>query len=326
MRESRLNIGIIGVGHIAQIGYIPSIKKLKDRVNLYALCDLDEAKLYKAREIHGANIIYTDFEDLLSDPDVDCVIISTPNHLHYPMSFASISFGKHTLCELPPALNLEEARELKFKIEDSKNIYMPAMNYSMRPDIVKIKELIIEKKLIGDVFHAKFIRKKKRYSFSEPSWMRDPNSAGSIFHSSLVHSFEVFLFLFQRIPESFIKIFNKDKDTGIESEGTLYIKLDEKISILFEVLWEPYIESDKFQIEIYGEKGNAYLSPFKIVQKHFGSVIDVTPRLTEFESFYRLSFEFLLEHFINCIEKKEKPKFSIDEGIKILEIIEKIRD
>ncbi|MEO0294730.1 MAG: Gfo/Idh/MocA family oxidoreductase, partial [candidate division WOR-3 bacterium] len=127
--NKRINIGIIGVGHISQIGYIPSIKRLRDKIKLYALCDLDEAKLYKAKEIHGAEAIYTDFEDLLSDKNVDAVIITTPNHLHYPIALAALTYGKHILCELPVSIRLEEAYELKKKIADTQRIYMPAMNY-----------------------------------------------------------------------------------------------------------------------------------------------------------------------------------------------------
>ncbi len=325
MSESKLNFGIIGVGHIAQIGYIPALKKLKDRVNLYALCDLNEAKLYKAKELYKANIIYTDFEDLLSDENVDAVIITTPNHLHYPISFASLTFGKNTLCELPVALKIEEARELKEKVLNSKKIYMPVMNYSIRPDILKIKEIVFDKKILGEVTHVKFIRRKKRYGFSEPEWMKNPNYAGSIFHSTLVHIFEVYYFYFKTEPESILKVFSKLKETGMEWEGTIYFKTRDNTGVLIEILWDPFIERDKFQIEIYCEKGNTYLSPFKVVQRHFGQLIDITPRLTEERSFYLISFDLLLEHFINCIEGREKPKFTIDEGIKILEIIEKIR-
>jgi len=322
--NSKLNFGIIGIGHIAQIGYIPALKRLKDKVNLYALCDLDEAKLYKAKELHNADVIYTDFEDLLSDKNVDAVIITTPNHLHYPISLASLTFGKHALCELPVTLRVEEAVELKEKISDSNRIYMPAMNYSMRPDILKIKETVFDKKTLGDVIHAKFIRRKKRYGFSEPEWMKDPNYAGSIFHSTLVHIFEVYYTYFKTEPVSILKVFNRLKETGIEWEGTIYFRVNDKTGILIEALWDPFIESDRFQVEIYCEKGNAYLSPFRIVQKHFGQLIDITPRITEERSFYRISFDLLLEHFINCIENKEKPKFTIDDGIKILEIIDKI--
>ncbi|MEN3046585.1 MAG: Gfo/Idh/MocA family oxidoreductase [Candidatus Hydrothermales bacterium] len=325
MEESkRLNFGIIGVGHIAQIGYIPSIKRLKDKINLYALCDLDEAKLYKAKEIHKAEVIYTDFEDLLSDKNVDAVIITTPNHLHYPMSLASITYGKHTLCELPVSLKLEEALELKRKISDTNRIYMPAMNYSFRPDIIKIKEIVFEKKVLGEIIHTKFI-KRRRIEFSGPNWLQDPNCAGSIYHSVLIHIFEIYYFYFKTEPFNFLKFFRKNESTGIEWEGTLYLELKNNSSVSIEVLWDPFIDKDKFQIEVYCEKGNAYLTPFKIIQKHFGHLIDITPRITEEKSFYRLSFDLLLENFVNSINKIESPRFKIDDAIKILEIIEKIR-
>ncbi|MEO0270728.1 MAG: Gfo/Idh/MocA family oxidoreductase [candidate division WOR-3 bacterium] len=322
--NKRINIGIIGVGHISQIGYIPSIKRLRDKINLYALCDLDEAKLYKAKEIHGAEAIYTDFEDLLSDKNVDAVIITTPNHLHYPIALAALTYGKHILCELPVSIRLEEAYELKKKIADTQRIYMPAMNYSLRPDILKIKEIVFDKKVLGNIIHVKFIRRRKRFEFSGPLWMQDPNSAGSVFHSTLIHIFEIYYTYFKTEPLKFLKAFKKNEN-GIEWEGTLYLELKDNTGVLIEILWDPFIESDKFQIEIYCEKGNAYLSPFKIVQKHFGQLIDITPRITEEKSFYRLSFDLLLEHFVNSITGAEIPKFKIDEGIKILEIIEKIR-
>ena len=61
---------------------------------------------------NGIPRAFSDLSELLSDPEIDVVYISTTNELHRDQAIAAASAGKHILCEKPLALSLEDARKM----------------------------------------------------------------------------------------------------------------------------------------------------------------------------------------------------------------------
>lgn len=317
-----INIGIIGIGHIAQIGYISVLKREKD-ANLYALCDIDEPKLYKLKEIHNVEKIYTDFEKLLADRDLDGVIIATPNYLHTPLAIAALEFKKHVLVEKPVCINLLEAEFLLEKEKENPDIILlPVMNQALRPDVQKMKEMI-ERKSIGEIYHIECGYRKKRFEFEESEWKESREAGGGALNLHGIHLIEILYFLFGRIPENIIS--NLHYEEEVEKEVFSFFRID-GISVNFEIKWDPELTRDYMYFNIYGEKGIIYLNPFKVVEKKYGKLLDIKPEIDEEESFFKISFARQVKNFINCIKKKEKPLFKISSAIEIVKIIEKIRE
>jgi len=116
----------------------------------------------------------------LSDKNLDAVIITTPNHLHTPLAIAAMEFKKHILLEKPVSLNLFEAEFLLEKKKEFKNlVLMPVANQALRPDVQKIKEMI-EKNLIGKIYHIECGYRKKRFEFEEVEWKEKEESGGGV--------------------------------------------------------------------------------------------------------------------------------------------------
>jgi len=110
MGEHKLRIGIVGASSMASLheaGYI----EIDDLCELVAFCDQNEevarehARRYQAR-------VYTSYQDLLTDQDIDLVDITGPYHLHYPIALAALEAGKHVLVEKPIAMTSIQALEL----------------------------------------------------------------------------------------------------------------------------------------------------------------------------------------------------------------------
>jgi predicted dehydrogenase len=85
---------------------------LPARPRLYMLADVNQEAAQKAAKAFGFEKSAGDWQDLVNDPDVDLVDITTPNNLHHGMALASINAGKHVYCEKPLALTLGEAEEM----------------------------------------------------------------------------------------------------------------------------------------------------------------------------------------------------------------------
>ena len=90
-----VRIGVVGAGAIAQVAHLPSLARLRG-AQLAVLCDNDRPKARALAERFGIPDVVTDIEDLLALPDIDAVIVCTPNHLHEPHVLAALHAGVDT--------------------------------------------------------------------------------------------------------------------------------------------------------------------------------------------------------------------------------------
>jgi predicted dehydrogenase len=106
----------IGVGHIGlggRGGGIMSAFAIPGQSQCIAVCDVwrDRGEAVRARL--GVQVTaYTDFRELLARPDIDAVVIATPDHWHVLQSIAAMQAGKDVYCEKPLSLTVREGRAL----------------------------------------------------------------------------------------------------------------------------------------------------------------------------------------------------------------------
>ncbi len=109
--SGRLNIASIGVGGMggSDIGSLAG-----GPINMIGLCDVHEGNLAAAAARFPAAKTFTDFRKLLDalDKKIDAVSVSTPDHMHVPISMSAIRRGKHVYCQKPLAHSLYEARQV----------------------------------------------------------------------------------------------------------------------------------------------------------------------------------------------------------------------
>ena len=104
--SSPVRIAIIGAGAVSDYHHVPAIR-LDPRATLVAACDADSALLERRKSDWQIDKVTGDFEALCADPDVDAVIIATPNFTHKPISLAAAHAGHTRLIDnwpIDPAL------------------------------------------------------------------------------------------------------------------------------------------------------------------------------------------------------------------------------
>ena len=101
----------IGAGRHAELWTLPAVLAA-DGAELIGVCGQHPDKARAFADRYGIPQAYASVEDLVSDPRVDAVYVSTPNSLHAPHSLAALRAGKHVLCEKPMAASIGEAREM----------------------------------------------------------------------------------------------------------------------------------------------------------------------------------------------------------------------
>ena len=80
--------------------------------NVVAVCDVDETRLAAASKRYPKAKIYTDWRKLLEQTDIDAVTISTPDHMHAPVTLAAMERQKHVYTQKPLTNTVSEARSL----------------------------------------------------------------------------------------------------------------------------------------------------------------------------------------------------------------------
>lgn len=108
----KLNVGFVGVANQAAAN-LGEVARLADAVNVAALCDVDERFLAQAHTKHPDARTYKDFRRLLEQPDLDAVVVSTPDHTHAVAVAAALHSGRHVYCEKPLTRTVSECRAIR---------------------------------------------------------------------------------------------------------------------------------------------------------------------------------------------------------------------
>ncbi|MGE4253493.1 MAG: Gfo/Idh/MocA family protein [Parvibaculaceae bacterium] len=153
----RIGVGLIGTGfmgkcHAMAYGAVKAVFGDVPAVERVALCDVDAGHARKMANEFGFARATTDWRDLLADPGIALISITSPNGLHREMAVAALEAGKHVWCEKPMALTLADAEAMTAAAGQAKGqatalgygyLCNPALQYAKR---------LIEEGAIGEVF------------------------------------------------------------------------------------------------------------------------------------------------------------------------------
>jgi predicted dehydrogenase len=121
MAHKKINVAIVGLGFGKE--FIP-IYRHHPHTNMYAVCQRTKERLDEVANQFGVENRYSDFDDLIRNPEIDAVHINSPIHLHAPQSIAALGAGKHVACTVPAATTIEECREIVKAAKESGKNYM----------------------------------------------------------------------------------------------------------------------------------------------------------------------------------------------------------
>ncbi|MGC9348939.1 MAG: Gfo/Idh/MocA family protein [Anaerolineae bacterium] len=130
MSETKLNVGIIGIGFWALTRHAPRLQTIPD-AELVAIARRNPEALADAKQALGGEVqAYTDWRQLLDHPGLDAVIGSTPHHVRAQPTLAALDRGLHVLVEKPMALESEDAWAMVEAAEEADRVLM--VGYNMR--------------------------------------------------------------------------------------------------------------------------------------------------------------------------------------------------
>lgn len=338
--KQKIKVGIIGVGGISEV-HIKGYKALKN-VELYAFCDIDEAKLKRKGEKHGVTRLYTDYKEMLAQlPELDAVSVCTWNAAHAPCTIAALDAGKHVICEKPMAMNVQEAMAMKEAAERNGKLLMIGFVRRFGNDCTILKDFVDNGQL-GDLYYAK--ASYLRRNGAPGGWFGDKERSGGGPMIDLgVHVIDLVRYLMgcPKPVAVYGATFNKLGDFSdikgksaawksetagkpifnVEDLACAFIRFDNGAVLNIDASFTLHTQKGEDGIQIFGTKGGAKLDPeLKIAKEMNGYLINVG-----LDAKTALSFEGLFEneiaHFVDCVANGVPCRAPAEDGVELMKIL-----
>jgi predicted dehydrogenase len=126
--NDRINVGVIGTGgrgtYVAR--EFMNVGKLDGNAQIVAVCDVYQKRVNRNKEFYtkeyGKCDAYLDYREVINRPDIDAVIVATPDHWHAPIALAAMDRGKDVYLEKPMCHTVDEARQLAATVKETRRV------------------------------------------------------------------------------------------------------------------------------------------------------------------------------------------------------------
>jgi predicted dehydrogenase len=316
-----INLGIVGLGNQGKVS-LHNALRLKG-VKVLGVADVSKKALKYAQE-SGIKNVYSNYEDLLKNKQLDAVVISLPNFLHLEGATKAAEAGKDILLEKPLARNAEEGEKILSAVR--KNGAKLMMGYDMRFDPILRK---IHDEIADGFFGSVQIAEATNVSggpFSPrsdsvgpvqvPSWWLDRELTGGGALLDLgSHMIDLLIWNFGEVD--YIKshleyIFRTD----LEDVASCVLKFKDGPLAIVKVGWFSKDFMESFQVCGTAKNMLVRIFPKGVIKNAWARVIK------RFGLYNSDPYYLELEHFVECLRNDEQPHPSGDEGLQGLQVIQ----
>ena len=198
---SDLRLGIIGAGNLSSRRIYPCLRFLP--VQLVAVCDLDCERAERNARVFGGQAVYTDYQHMLTEANLDAVIVCVGPELHHKLAIAVMEAGLPVYTEKPPAVMAADARAMLETKRRTGQICMTGFKKRFAPAYQKAKTAIANESFgqptLLSIDYA-----------CGPSYINDPANPRSQFLLDFtIHIIDLSRFLFGEVAEVFARKVNE---------------------------------------------------------------------------------------------------------------------
>ncbi|MFZ5519247.1 MAG: Gfo/Idh/MocA family protein [Candidatus Zhuqueibacterota bacterium] len=320
----KFNVAVIGCGYWGP-NLIRNFYQLST-CNMVACCDLSENNLKRMKNLYPAITTITDYQDLISNPDIDAVAIATPVFSHWELAKKCLEANKHVLIEKPMASNSEQCIDLIETAKKFSRVLMVGHTFEYTAAVNKAKE-IVDSGELGEIYYISSTRVNlglfqpdinviwdlAPHDISIISYMlnESPIGVGGQGKAHFNKEIEDVAQITLNYPNGTIAFIHnswldpdKIRKTTIVGNKKMLVYNDispnEKIKI-----YDKGVEAPPYY-DTYAEFHFSY---------RYGDIY--TPRIEEYEPLKREC-----EHFLDCIRDSKTPKSDGYSGLRVVSILE----
>jgi predicted dehydrogenase len=329
---SLVNFAVVGCGHIGK-RHAEMITRHPE-AELVALVDINS----QACSTYNFDVpFFNSLEELFSSQlNIDVINIATPNGLHAQHALQSLTANKHVVIEKPIALTKADAEKIIFKALQSNRYVFGVMQNRYSPPSIWIKEMIESGKL-GKVFLVQmncYWNRDERY-YKKDTWHGSKKLDGGTLFTQFSHFIDILYWLFGDIQNirSRIESFNHQDLTEFEDTGvvTFDFLTGGMGSINYSTsVWDKNMESS---ITIIAENGSIRIGgqymdkiDYCHVKNYSFSPLPPTNPGNDYGDYKGSAANhiYIIENVINVIKSRSTITTNALEGMKVVEIIERI--
>jgi 1,5-anhydro-D-fructose reductase (1,5-anhydro-D-mannitol-forming) len=314
--SGRIGWGLIGASTIAREWMIDAIRAQPEgEVAAVHSSDAERGRRFAAE--NGIVTSHVRLDDLLADPAVDAVYISTTNELHCPQTLAAAAAGKHVLCEKPLALNVADAKRMVAACRESgvvmgtnHHLRNAGTHQAMRQ---AIKDGRIGRPLAARVFHAVYLPAHLQ------GWRIDrPEAGGGVVLDITVHDADTLRFVLDDEPTEVVALTQSAGMAGAGLEDGVMAAIRFRSGLLAQLHDAFTMKHAGTGFEVHGAEGSL-IGRNVMTQRAIGEVV---LRNAEGERALPVEHENLyvrsLRRFHAAISGEGRPAATGDDGVRSL--------
>lgn len=343
--EKKLKVGLVGCGGMGNV-HCDAYKWMQN-VEVVALCDIviDKAEAYKKN--FGFDCYTTkDYMDLVNDPSIDAIDITTPNYLHSIIAIAALNAGKHVFSEKPDCMLASQAEEMKAAAEKSGKTLMVMRNNRYYNGSIFVKNFIEDGKM-GEIYAGRCGWIRRRGIPGKGGWFTTKElSGGGPLIDLGVHMIDLSIWLMgnpkpvavsgctytkfandEASADSVHAAYGEKVENGtfdVEDLAMGFIRFDNGACLQIEFSWASNIENEKKFVELRGTKAGCSIvneNDVYIAGEDHGYLYDLRPR-TSGTNGHAAN----LVHFVDVVLNGAKPDFEPIQGVNMIKILNAIYD
>ncbi len=333
MTSDKIKFAVVGCGHIGK-RHAEMIARHPEAA-LLAVCDVRSKG--EVGLAHMTAAYFHDMDSMLAAvPEIDVVSVCTPNGLHAAQSIKALEHRKHVVCEKPMALTKASGEALIFKALQMQRTVFGVMQNRYSPPSQWIKG-VVEQGLLGEIFLVQvncYWNRDARY-YKPGTWKGTADLDGGTLFTQFSHFIDILYWLFGDITdiEGRFADFNHEGLTAFEDSGLVNFRfLDGGIGCLnySTAIWDKNLESS---MTIIGAKGSVkiggqYMDKVEYCHIQGYTMPDLAPTNPANDyGTYKGSANnhgFIIDNVVDTLKGKNTMTTNALEGLKVVEIIERI--
>ncbi len=302
-----INVAVVGCGNWGK----NLIRNFEHLELLKAVCDLDKDTLGKIKKQSPKVMATSHFEDILENPDIHAVVISTPSHTHFGLAKASLLAQKHVYVEKPIATSTRETQELFTLSEYVERILMVGHLMLYHPGINRLKQLI-EEDYLGEI----------RYIQSDRLNLNPHRADRSVLWDLAPHDLSMIMFLLGHGPDRVVSVHGSQTSAdGLVDIAHIEMEFPGGVGGHIHNSWVHPVKQVKLVVR--GSEKTAVLDDTISGVGKLQIFSNTNPPehiLPEYLTIEPLKLE--CQHFINCIRTGRRPKSDGINGLEVVRILE----
>lgn len=316
----KIKVGIVGLGRLGKSHAYNIVNYIKS-LDLVAACSVVEDELTYAKNKLNIQKLYSAYEDMIDQADIDAVVIVSPSDLHTSQIEYAFRAGKHVFCEKPLGMNIEEIQKVQAVIESKPDLtFMLGFMRRFDQSYLYAKELVKSGK-IGEITLIRCYGIDPSRGLDAFVQYAKNSQSGGIFIDMAIHDIDLVRWFTGREAKKVWAISNSFAYPELEQYGdaetaSALMQLDNGVMAIL-VSGRNAQHGYHVETEIIGTKG--MLRVAQEPEKNLVTVFDETgvcrPCSENFPERFKQAFINELTEFARCIHEKCQPDVNAKDGL-----------